>query len=106
MRLRKFLGEKGLVKSINENMRVIENLQDSIRESTDNIGEAATDIWENFGDANDIMNEFWGELGKNIKTIDLKKNCELAESLTEIEKAAARAAITFAELNALYLKDA
>ena len=87
-------------------MRVIEDLQDKIEESGKNLVEAGTDIYENFGAANDIMNKFFGELGHQTGKIDLKKNFELAESLTEIEKAAARALITFDELNAQYLKDA
>jgi len=106
MRLRKFLGEKGLEESIENNMRVIKNLQGQIEESGKNLVEAGTDIYENFGEANDVMNKFFDELGGQVKTIDLEKNWELAESLTEIEKEAARALITFDELNAQYLKDA
>jgi len=106
MRLRKFLGEKGLEDSIEENMRVIKNLQGQIEESGKKLVEAGGDIYENFGEANDIMNKFFDELGGQVKTIDLKKNFELAESLTEIEKEAARALITFDELNAQFLKDA
>ena len=105
MRFRRLFGAD-LNEEIDSNMRVIKSLQVTIEETGTGILDAASDIVNNFGDANDIMKKFWGELDHQIRTIDLKKNWELADSLTEIEKAAAKAAITFAELNALYLKDA
>ena len=106
MRLRRRLGEKGLNKSINENMAVIEDLQDKIETSTENLANAAVDIYENFGDGVDIMNKFFGELNHQLGKIDIEKNYELADSITAAGNAAAFADIKNQKLNATYKKNA
>jgi len=96
MRLRKFLGESGLQDSIDKNMLVIEDLQDKLRTSGENLLEAGKDVYENWSAANGVMNEFLGQVTTRIKNIDTKKILELAHTMTEAEKRARKAAVAIA----------
>jgi len=92
MTIMNLFGQKN-TRRMNENRKAIKALGRAVKKTANGMVRAGKDIKENWGEANDAVNEFLNVAGKEFSDMDFKKYAELATKLTELGKAAKLAAV-------------